>query len=133
MTGVLLSFHLFTLFRKGISMETNRTTSRRTLALIQIWASEQIALLSSVAGSLSHGSRPYPGDVELPRLRERRAFWQVTAMIAQAFLSVTVRTYSCLTEYRKREPVHFYRFRLRRGRFIPAWKAGTFPPVLCKR
>ena len=34
-------------------METNRTTSRRALALIQIRASEQYALLSHVAGSLS--------------------------------------------------------------------------------
>ncbi len=34
-------------------METNRTTSRRALALIQIWASEALLPLSHVASSLS--------------------------------------------------------------------------------
>ncbi len=53
MAEVLLSFHLFTLFRKGTSMETNRTTSRRALALIQIWASEASLPLSHVRSSLS--------------------------------------------------------------------------------
>ncbi len=53
-------------------MQTDRTTSRRALALIQIWASEAMLPLSHVPGSLSHSSRPYPGAVL--RLRERRRF-----------------------------------------------------------
>src|SRR5262244_3944612 len=51
--GVLPSFQLFTPARRGTSLETNRTTSRRALALIQIWASEASLPLSHVTSSLS--------------------------------------------------------------------------------
>src|SRR5437773_1537893 len=83
MTGVLLSFQLFTPVRKGTSVETNRTTSRRTLALIQIWASEQHALLSFVVASLSRLTPVSRRCQAYTRLRERRAFWQVRESIAE--------------------------------------------------
>src|SRR6266851_8278037 len=72
--GFLQSFHLFTPVGKGTSMETYKTTSRRALALIQIWASEPIVPLSHVRRSLSHGSRPYPGVVGNDVPTERAAW-----------------------------------------------------------
>src|SRR6266849_919200 len=42
-------------------------------------------LLSFVQHSLSHDSRPPPDGAGLPRLRERRAFWQVGTTIAQMY------------------------------------------------
>src|SRR5215467_8969974 len=74
MRRVLLSFHLSTLVRKGVSMETNRTTSRRALALIQIWALDGTRILFRTLVVLSHGSRPYPSVIGFPRLRERSRF-----------------------------------------------------------
>src|SRR6266849_3968767 len=115
MTGVLLSFHLFTLFRKGISMETNRTTSRRTLALIQIWASEADA--SSFARCKVSLSRLTPASRRcgLPQLRERRAFWQVGTSVSETGIDVK-RLSAC-----------------GRGLFIPRFKQGAFKPDFCKR
>jgi len=75
-------------------MQTDRTLSRCALALIQIWASAATATSFAHCDGCPHDSRPYPGVVELPRLRPRRAFWQVRTMIAQAFLPVTVILYS---------------------------------------
>jgi len=72
--GFLQSFHLFTPVGKGTSMETYKTTSRRALALIQIWASEPIVPLSHIRRSLSHGSRPYPGVVGNDVPTERAAW-----------------------------------------------------------
>src|SRR5258708_35124534 len=72
---------------------STRLLSRWTLALIQIWASEVHA--SSFVHCrvpkiweddvLSHGSRPSSDGAGLPRLRERRAYWQVETNIAHMF------------------------------------------------
>src|SRR5260221_831238 len=40
--GVLTSFHLFTLFRKGTSMETERTLSRPTLTVQDMTVDEAV-------------------------------------------------------------------------------------------
>ena len=85
--GFWRSFHASCLasWANGLLCGSTRLLSRRTLALIQIWASEAEPLLSSVVRSLSHDSRPSPDGAGLPRLRERRAFWQVGTSIAQRF------------------------------------------------
>jgi len=72
-TGVLLSFHLFTLFRKGTSMETDRTLSRPTLTVQDMTVdSAQKPILPSVDTSRC-GLRPSPGtaDVQPTKRRER--------------------------------------------------------------
>ncbi len=63
-------------------MQTDRTTSRCALAVIQIWASDADASSFAHWCGCPHDSRPYPSVGILP-LRPRRAFWQVINSIAR--------------------------------------------------
>jgi hypothetical protein len=87
-------------------MKTDRTSSRCAPALVQIWASEAAASSFAHCDGCPGDSRPYPGIVGLSRPRPRRAFWQVTSMIAYigTFVNKT------------------------RGRFVPRLKIGVFTP-----
>src|SRR2546423_454918 len=53
---------------RGTSLETNKTLSRCTLALIQIWASEADAFSFVHCRGLPHDSRPYPGIGCIPEV-----------------------------------------------------------------
>ena len=133
MQGVLLSFHLSTLVRKGVLMETNRTTSRRALALIQIWASAaDAASFARCVGSLSRLtpiSRRCRGN---PTERARKVLLRQEARCLVVLWSLVVHSIAQMYKTCKREyPTPILPQKERP--FIPQMNQGAFWAVFCKR
>jgi hypothetical protein len=111
-------------------MQTNRTTSRRTLALIQIWASEAVLPLSRVPGSLSHGSRPYPGVVgnDVPTERAGKVLpWGLRLTVLRLVRTIVSWLSSLLLS------THVLSAACRQPFFIPWLKPRGFQMEVCVR
>jgi hypothetical protein len=128
--GVLPSFQLFTPARRGTSLETNRTTSRRALALIQIWASEASLPLSHVASSLSRLTPISRRYRVAPTERARKVLLPWGRCLAVSWSLVM---HSIAQMYKRCKMVYPTPILPHKeGPFIPGLKEGAFWSVHCK-
>ncbi len=72
MQGVLPSFHLFTLFKRGTLMETNRTLSRRALTVQDMTVASALQPSLPPVATLRCDLRPSPGTATRVANEEKR-------------------------------------------------------------